>query len=350
MNGFLRRWFRFRAALVALVVCGFVVACGGSVPTPTTGSDDCRTVSHSLGQMEICDRPEAIAVFDIHSLDLLLSLGQQPSGVVTALPVKADRITQPNLAIPYLGDRITTEPLNLATLGQIPSLETVVRLNPDLIVGESWNIQGASSVLSEIAPALPLAPRSEKGNWRDNLQALAVALGDEALADAAIERYEQQVQAARAEFAEVVAAHPKVLLLTGESLYRGAIYVLTGEGFIGELLEEIGFEMVEPPGVVRNFMPSSIEILPDLEADLVFVLGYSSEPNPSVEPNEVNADALIDRQLGRIRDDWQANPIAQSLSASRNDRVYFRTFYEWNVLNGPLGAELILQQLRQILL
>ncbi|MEM6840215.1 MAG: hypothetical protein AAGF66_13175 [Cyanobacteria bacterium P01_H01_bin.119] len=38
--------------------------------------------------------------------------------------------------------------------------------------------------------------------------------------------------------------------------------------------------------------------------------------------------------------------MAQSLTASQENRVYFTTFYKWNGLNGPIGAELILEQLR----
>ncbi|NEQ86600.1 MAG: iron-siderophore ABC transporter substrate-binding protein, partial [Moorea sp. SIO2I5] len=43
------------------------------------------------------------------------------------------------------------------------------------------------------------------------------------------------------------------------------------------------------------------------------------------------------------------NAIAQSLRASKENRVYFATYYKWNGLNGPIGAELVLKQLRQFL-
>lgn len=40
-------------------------------------------------------------------------------------------------------------------------------------------------------------------------------------------------------------------------------------------------------------------------------------------------------------------PTHKSLTASQENRVYFATFYRWGGFIGPIGAELILEQLRQ---
>ncbi|MEO0395475.1 MAG: hypothetical protein AAF243_05735 [Cyanobacteria bacterium P01_A01_bin.137] len=55
-------------------------------------------------------------------------------------------------------------------------------------------------------------------------------------------------------------------------------------------------------------------------------------------------------QIKSIRKSWQGNAIAQSLSASKAEQVYFATYYKWNGFNGPTGTELVLEQLRQFLL
>ena len=355
--------FRFSSALLALVLSIGGVGCGDPGASPSSTGKNCRTVSQVLGETTVCDRPKKVAVLDVHSLDLLLSLGEQSAGVVTPLPISTNdtsRVQRPDIAIPYLGDKVTTQPTYLGSLGRPPSLEVLSQSRPDLIVGESWQIQGgAGALMAKLAPTLPLAPRSERGNWRKNLRALAQALGDEALADRAIARYRRQIDAARRDLKSVIKAHPRVLILTGESMNKGVLFVLTGEGYIGEVLESIGFDVVEPPGPIRNFIPLSIEILPELnQADLIFVLGYTSAAIQTIETEDLTntkslletKDALVNQQVSRIRTDWQNNPIAQSLKASKSDRVYFHTFYEWNVLNGPLGAELILTQLRESLL
>ena len=60
-------------------------------------------------------------------------------------------------------------------------------------------------------------------------------------------------------------------------------------------------------------------------------------------------DLLETHQVQPIQQDWETNSIAQSLTASQENRVYFATFYKWNELNGAIGAELILEELRQFL-
>ena len=61
-------------------------------------------------------------------------------------------------------------------------------------------------------------------------------------------------------------------------------------------------------------------------------------------------DLLETYQVQTIKQDWEGSAIAQSLTASQENHVYFATFYKWNVLNGPIGAELILEQIRQFFL
>ena len=342
--------FRFWHRLLALLVCIFTIACSGS-DFPTATDADCRTISHVLGTTEICGRPEKIVALDAHSLDLLLSLGEQPAGTLTVLPSKAERIEQPSVAIPYLGDFITTQPVNIGGLGTGPSLEALTQLKPDLIVGESRYLKSVGDLLIQVAPTLPLDVRSQKGKWQDNIRALAAALGDANLAETAIERYRQQVSRAKADLASVVAARPKVLVITAESLASG-FQAITPDSFVGELLEAVGFELVFPPKGATNSAPVSLEVLPELDdADSIFVLGYSRDLVQSGEGVGVtDADTLLQQQSSGVKADWADNAISQSLTASKENQVYFTTFYEWNLFNGPMGAELILQQLRQFLL
>ena len=71
--------------------------------------------------------------------------------------------------------------------------------------------------------------------------------------------------------------------------------------------------------------------------------------NPGQAADKLLSDWLETHQVQTIKQSWEANAIAQSLTASQENRVYFATFYKWNGLNGPIGAELILEQLRQFL-
>ncbi|NEQ32329.1 MAG: iron-siderophore ABC transporter substrate-binding protein [Leptolyngbya sp. SIO4C5] len=346
------RYFHPWYGILALLSCLCVVACSpNSAQTPITAN--CRTVSHVLGETEVCGKPEKIVALGAHSLDLLLSLGEQPAGTITVVPSQAERLEQPSKAIPYVGELITTQPVNLGGLRGEPSLEALTQLKPDLIVGEMGYIEGAANLLNQIAPTISLDVRSQKGKWRDNIQVFAQALGDDALAETAIARYEEQVAAARADLASVVATHPQMLVMTANGLSNGTIQAITAESFVGELLEAVGFELVSPPsGSTPNSAPLSLEVLPEMDAaDSIFVLGYRTDLGQSGQSTgATDAASLIEQQFSGVKAEWDNNAIAQSLTASKADRVYFTTFYQWNLFNGPIGAEMILTDLRQLLL
>jgi iron complex transport system substrate-binding protein len=181
------------------------------------------------------------------------------------------------------------------------------------------------------------------GQWQINIRALALALGDESKAEDAIAHYHQLIAAAREDLSAIVATNPKTLIIGANSLKTGEISAITAQSYLGELMEKIGFEMIAPPSSL-NYAPLSLEILPDLnEAQYIFVLGYELGQHQ-------NPKDLLANQTSGIQKEWSENPIAQSLTASQRDRVYFSTYFLWNGLNGPLGTELILEELRQFLL
>ncbi|MEM9007172.1 MAG: ABC transporter substrate-binding protein [Cyanobacteria bacterium P01_F01_bin.86] len=344
------RHFHLRHWLVTLLTCLLIVACSDSTSQLPTAMG-CRTLSHVLGTTEICDRPEKVAVLDLHALDLLLSLGAQPAATISILPLQGEVIDQPDQQIPYLGKFITTQPINVGGgLGGNPSLETLTEFKPNLIVGESRYLGSVYDLLAQIGPTVSLDVRSQLGKWQKNLHTLAQALGNEGKADEAIARYHQALETAREDLAPIVAKWPKILVLTAQGLNSGSFYAITSKSFIGEILEELGFELVYLPST-ENAVPLSLEALPELDdADSIIVLGFNQTLAQKETADKTDPKVLIEQQMASVEQDWATNEIAQSLTASQADRVYFTTFYEWNLFNGPLGTELILQQLRQFLL
>jgi iron complex transport system substrate-binding protein len=333
--------------LLTLLTVFIIVACNNN-PSQTPTATNCRNVTHKLGTTEVCGTPERIVVLGSHSLDLLLSLGEQPAGFGSVIPfAEGEVFDQPEAQIPYLGQFVTTEPVNVGSADQ-PSLETLAKLQPDLIVGEAGRNEVNYDLLSQIAPTLLWDTRTQQGQWQKNIRALALALGDEEKGEDAIAHYNQLVATAREEFLPVTTTTPKVLLLGANSLASGQISAITPKSYLGELMAGVGFEVVAPPTSL-NYAPLSLEVLPDLdEADHIFVLGYEFVNREGTEV--VDPDNLLKAQTVGIKKDWQENAIAQSLQASQADQVYFSTYLLWNGLNGPLGTELILEELRQFLL
>ncbi|MGD1908475.1 MAG: ABC transporter substrate-binding protein [Leptolyngbyaceae cyanobacterium] len=322
-------------------------------PTPQAATD-CRVIQHDLGDTEVCGQPQKVVTLSLHMMDLLLSLDVQPAASTMTLNTHTGQVfDDPAQQIPYLGDLITSQPVNLGN-DNTPSLETLVALKPDLIIGEGGRSADDYELLSEIAPTLLWQDRTAKGKWQASLRDLATALGKSAQAEAVIEQYEAEIAAARDDLADVVAAQPKLLLLGASRLDEGFI-VIDPDSYLGELLSGIGFELMPPPAAALDAANPlmSIEILPTLnDADTIIVLGWNFDASADDQNSESPVDASVTQQMEAnqvqtIQQDWADNGIAQSLTASQAGQVYFASFYKWNVLNGPIGTKLVLAQLRQ---
>ena len=348
--------------VLSFLAASFVVGCellgsneSGEGLTVDASSQlpDCRVLKHDLGEAEVCGQPQNIAVLGVHSLDLLLSLEVQPVGYASSSAYTGKVFDNPAQQVPYLGQRLTTRPVNLGRGGE-PSLEKLTALKPDLIVGEASRSDNYD-LLTQIAPTLQWQNRMARGQWQKSLQTIAAALGRDKKAKEVIQQYEVRIADARNDLADVTAAYPKLLLLGANRLDKGA-FVISADSYLGELLSGVGFQLISQSNATST-APISIEALPELnDADIIVVLGYDFDLlNKRLENSDSSADTSVEdlletNQVKMIKQDWEANEIAQALTASQENRIYFATFYKWNALNGPIGTELILEDLRRFFL
>ncbi|MEL6936759.1 MAG: iron-siderophore ABC transporter substrate-binding protein, partial [Cyanobacteria bacterium J06607_17] len=329
----------FRWILLGCLTTVLTVGCGVATtqsPDSSSASTNCRTINHDAGATEICGIPQTIVSLSAHALDLLLSLEQQPAGYVTPVSLfRGDVFDNPAKQIPYLGAAITTQPVNLGD-AQSPSMERLTALKPDLIVGETRNAD-EYKLLSQIAPTILLEQRTVKGQWQEHLRILAAALGNPDAAESLIQQYQTTVEQARLDLADVTATHPNLLLLGANRLDEG-VYVIQTDTYLGELLGDLGFTLVAPPSPTdMPNAPVSLEGLPALDsADTIIILGYNLDTNdPAIKQALTAGDRSIEdiaeqHQVKAIQQSWQENAIAQSLTASKENRVYFATYYKWN--------------------
>ena len=334
------------------------IACQNSVYQPSnnqvsdTASDraNCRTIHHEMGETEVCGQPQRIVVFGPAHLESLLVLDVYPVGYVAHINFLLGDYTNPAQQIPYLGDRVaslTEHHVNqpIANMGSIfqPSIEAILQMKPDLIIGTEFD-KTVYDTLSQIAPTLLL----DYYNPEDNLRAIAQAVDRPEKVEQLLKQTQQQIAAAREAFAPLVATHPRALLLSGSQLQTMS---LGGTDVCGSLVEELGFQLVLPPGMENNNpdteVPISLEILSELnDVDLILVLGYNFSDFQAFD----NPDQLEEHQLSSIKQAWEENPIAQSLEASKAGQVYFLQDYLCISLPGPIGTELYLEELQEKLL
>ena len=314
-------------------------ACEGNAPQNGTAntevissdSSECQVVKHPLGKTQLCGQPQQTVALDPHVLDLMLSLGVQPAGYAEdrrAL-VSSPNSGEPVVEIKYLGERVTSNPIHVGTRQQ-PSLETILRLKPDLIL-KDWPDSSLYTKLSKIAPTLFFRYEPDQYQWQQGLLTLGQVLEREQRARQVIEEHNQRIATARSELRSLT-RDSEVLLLAMSGLDR--IEVFAGETFASDLLRDLGFKLVTPEGTQVNSseIPISLETLPQLNADRIIVMASG---NSSVK---------------QIEKAWEQNPILRSQPAFQAGRVYFVDYQLWSRIRGPIAAKLIIKQIRSLFL
>ncbi|MEM7797278.1 MAG: iron-siderophore ABC transporter substrate-binding protein [Cyanobacteria bacterium P01_C01_bin.118] len=312
-----------------------------AAPSATT---DCRDISHEIGETEICGIPQKIVTLGPYTLEPLLALGAQPVAYADHIAFHQSDYSDPSQQIPYLGTQIT-QPIANVGLAPNPSIESLAKVQPDLILGTKLMNAEQYETLSKLAPTVLV----EYDNTEKKLKTIAHALNRPEQADQLLAQTAKQVDVAQNTFASLVTTHPKVALLSvSESL---EITFLYDGGLCRSLVETLGFQLVAPSGLNQDdsntSVPISLEALPQFnDADLVMLLGHNFSDLKKFE----GMDRFEEQQLSKLKQAWEKNAIAQSLDASKAGRVYFIPAYLCAGLPGPIGTELYLKELKEQLL
>jgi iron complex transport system substrate-binding protein len=333
-----------RLLTIAVLTVTTITACQGQVnrssvsPTSnTSNSNECRNVEHEMGTTKVCGQPQRIVVLGPYYLDPLLSLGVQPSAYGDhAVLHQGDYYDRPSQQIPYVGDRITQP---IANVGQAhnPSIEAMVKVKPDLIIGSGGINAQQYETFSRIAPTLLL-------KWNEtetNLRTIASSVNRSQQAEQVWQENQRQIAATRKKLASLVAKHPKVLVIDSEQLQY--MELVDSSVHCGSILEKLGFKLVLPPGWVESKFDRaiSLEILPQLnEAELIVLLGNDLKEVDGFGNSKQS-------KLPELKQAWSENAIAQSLDASKAGRVYSAPAYLCFGFHGAIGTKLYLEELEK---
>jgi iron complex transport system substrate-binding protein len=198
--------------LLRLVLCIAVAAQILSHAQEMLLPSECRIVEHDAGETKICNQPQKVVTLDQYTLDIMLSLGAQPAGYVERWSRNLSVFNRPSQQIPYLGSRITTQPIYLGSVGN-PSLEKLTVLKPDLILTEG---RQQYELLSRIAPTVYV--EYNKGGWKRDIHTIAKALDREPEAQQVLAMHEQQIHETQKKLAPVLATHSRLLLVSVSNL------------------------------------------------------------------------------------------------------------------------------------
>ena len=307
-----------------------------------SSSTNCQSLQHDGGETKVCGQPQKIVALGPNMLEILLALNIQAVGYADYFSLPFSTLDRPSQQIPFLGNRVTNQPANLGTADN-PSLEAIAQLQPDLILGGTYSNQDEYALLSQIAPTLLFAYAVDD-QWQKQIRVIAKAFGKSEQAEKVIAQHTERLERAQKVLQPIVSKYPRVLLLGSERLDQGIqIDPYNHESYCSALLKEVGFQLVFPAnseGKEAQGGNVSLEILPQLAADLIFIQAYNSDfSKPGKD--------LVSDQIASVKQQWNNNAIAKSLPAKKSGRVYFTSAYLCRAMPGPIGAEIFLSQLQQ---
>ncbi|NJK70403.1 MAG: iron-siderophore ABC transporter substrate-binding protein [Microcoleus sp. SU_5_3] len=276
----------------------------GLVRTPA----ETQVVNDAFGKVKIPLHPQRIvALDDHHIIDSLLALGVEPVGVISCSGCQE--------AFPGIPNDLVADIPDVGNRGQ-PSLEKILILKPDLILGEEG--QGSSyEILSKIAPTVRLNLLT-MSNFKERLRYFAQMLGKSDRAEELLAQYENRIQQLRQQLGKQIETKTISVIYPSGS---GDVFYISRPGFRvhDQVMSDIGLQRIQLDQVEHE-LPFSIEVLSKYDADILFIL----------------TDYLATEFREVLR-----QPLWSTLKAVQNKQVYK---VNWTA-GGPIGANRILDDL-----
>lgn len=213
--------------------------------------------------------------------------------------------------------------VNLGSENQ-PNLEEIAALKPDVIVASKTRHEEIYTQLSAIAPTVMT---EEVHIWKESLALTAEALNKQAEEQAFLERWDSEVAAFKEKMGD------KLNLEVGIVDFRADHARIVYTGFSALVLDELGITRpMEQQGEDWGVKLVSKENIPQMDADIIFDQTSTSRD-----------DGRLD-----LRKEWTEHPLWNNLRAVQNNRVFEVDTAVWNNGSGPLAAEEMLEDLKEI--
>ncbi|MEL6382265.1 MAG: iron-siderophore ABC transporter substrate-binding protein [Cyanobacteria bacterium J06626_18] len=300
--------------LAALAVALTFSACSSAnrpVYEPIPPSEG-RTLQHEMGETVVPRTPERVVV--LGSIIDALALGVEPVGAAYWSPSRPNR---EELA-PVFSDR--TAGITVLGHARQPSLERIVKLQPDLILDEKGG-GDFYSYLSQIAPTVVVDFTLVADVWKEDVLRVATALGKPDEAQALIQQYEQRI----AQFQEVMGARLDTTVVSVARFGFGQVRSFQTNSFSGAVLAEVGLPRPESQQRKKTFEIISLENLASLDGDVLFFMQNNPEKS--------------------ILTELQGNTLWSQLGVVQRGQVHEVSLDVWFLNAGIISAHMILNDL-----
>ncbi|MGH3665078.1 MAG: ABC transporter substrate-binding protein [Egibacteraceae bacterium] len=269
-----------------------------------------------MGTTEVPAHPTRIVGLDYDVLDAMTALGFEPVGGTEAIP----GFDIPEYLRSQLGD------MQLVGTIEEPDLEAIAALDPDLIISTKVRHEAIYRRLSQIAPTV--FGEDVGSTWKENIPIYGEAVGKGQEAEALLAAYEERATELGEHIAEEFGEEPTISMV--RFLHRETRIYLK-DNFIGSILDDVGLPRPEAQDVEDFALYPSEEQIELMAGDVIFYTHYGPA-------EETTLPAIT------------SNPLWQSLDAVERGRAYNVPEDHWIVGIGVQAADLVLDDLEEILL
>ncbi|PSB23101.1 iron-siderophore ABC transporter substrate-binding protein [filamentous cyanobacterium CCP2] len=301
-----------RFIFLVILAFGIVSACSGrSVQLPSSsGTADCRMIRHALGETCVPNQPQRVIALSVPTLGDALALGVKPIASIVYFDEPPAYLAEHLESIEILGKE------------EQPSLEKVLALKPDLIIGIKYSTEAIYPQLSQIAPTVA-DDWEGYPSWREHFNFVAEVLGKTEEAEQVWENYHQRIDSLKAALGERV----QELEISFVHICCGTIDVDLQNSFNGSILADVGVRRPSAQAVpiAGGITSLSEERLMDIDGDILFVATDGEESTQKLES-------------------LKQNPLWKNLRAVQQNQVYPVNYPTWRGGN-PLAADAVIDDL-----
>ncbi|WP_346935907.1 iron-siderophore ABC transporter substrate-binding protein [Clostridium sp.] len=303
--------------LSSMLIVSLLVGCSNKTENTSEKATDSKTISiqHAMGTTEIPENPKKVVILTNEGLEALLTLGVKPVGAVTGVTGDWYEHTKSEL--------IDVKPVGKE---KEPNVEAIAALKPDLIIGNKMRHEKIYDQLSAIAPTV--YSDTIRGAWKDNFKFYAEVLNKESEGEKAIQAYESKINYIKENYSDKL--NNEISLVR---FMDGKTRIYLGDTFAGTILKEIGFKRPAAQQGTEFVNEIGKERLNEADGDVMFYFTYELGDGKGLAREE----------------EWLNDPMFKSLNVVKNNKAYKVDDTIWNTAGGIKAANLMLDDLTNML-
>ncbi len=313
---------KWKSLLTLLFISSILLlaACGNNEEKEdsSSGKEDSYKVEHAMGTATVKGTPKRVVILTNEGTEALLALGVKPVGAVQSWTGDPwyDHIADDMKDVEVVG---TESELNL---------EAIVKLKPDLIIGNKMRQEEQYNQLKEIAPTV--MAETLRGNWKENFELYSKAVNKEEEGKKVIADYDQRVEDLKGELGDQLKKEVSMV-----RFISGDVRIYHKDSFSGVILDQLGFARPESQEV-DDLAEQGVtkERIPAMDGDVLFYFTYETG----------------DGEANKLAEDWLNDPLFKNLNVSKEDQVYEVSDAIWNTAGGVLAANKMLDDIEEIFL